>query len=102
MLIQFVVISLVYLMLIVLTYEAIIFATTNEEKGKEIINASYNRAFTVLVFGLLVVYGIVIHPATDIDYQTTSILILVSKSISIITLGCSLYLLSRKSFKNTR
>lgn len=102
MVIHFVVIALTYLMLIVLAYEVMIFITADEEKSKEIINVAFNRAYTILYFGLLVVYSMVKHPYTDFDHQTTSFLILGSKIVSVLTLGGSLFFLNRKRCKNTR
>lgn len=100
--IQFVVILLTYLMVIVLAYEGIVFITGNEKKSVEIINVAFKRAYIILFFSLLVVYSIVIHPFTDVDYETTSFLILGSKFISMLTLGGSLFLLNKKRYKKPR
>jgi hypothetical protein len=100
MVIQYVVLALTYLLLLVLAYQVIIFM--NDEKSEEIISVAFNHAYTILFFGLLVVYSMVQHPYTDFDHQTTSFLILGSKLISVLTLGGSLYLLTRKRCKSTR
>lgn len=102
MVIHLVVTALIYIMLLVLAYEAMIFNNISEEKSEEIITLSFKRAYTILLFGLLVVYSMVKHPYTDYDHQTTSFLILGSKFISVLTLGGSLFLLSRKRCKSIR
>ncbi|OIU70482.1 hypothetical protein BHE18_12285 [Rossellomorea aquimaris] len=102
MVMHFAITALIYILLLVLTYEAIILNNSSTDKSIEIITLSFNRAYTILLFGLLIVYGMVKHPYTDFDHQTTSFLILGSKFISLLTLGGSFILLYRKSCKNFR
>ncbi|MCM3719500.1 hypothetical protein [Fictibacillus phosphorivorans] len=102
MFIHYVVAALVYILLLVFAYAVMIFINMGEDKSEKIITSSFYRAYTVLLFGMLLVYTIVIHPHTDLDHQTTSLLILISKFISVLTLGGSLYLMTKKGFKRLR
>ncbi|MBB6447967.1 hypothetical protein [Bacillus benzoevorans] len=88
--------ALGYLLLLVLAYETNIFMNSEEERSEKIINRAYNNAFAILTFGLFIVYILVQIPLIYIDSQTTSFLLLVSKFISVLTLGGSLFILNRK------
>ncbi|WP_102347518.1 hypothetical protein [Bacillus sp. Marseille-P3661] len=87
--------GLVYLLLLVIAYEITIFTNLEKEKSEEIISRAYNYAYGVLIFGLLIVYILLMLPLT-IDYQVASSLIIASKFSSIVTLGATLYLLTKK------
>jgi hypothetical protein len=86
---------LAYLMLIVLAYETVIYLNLEEKKSEEIITKAFTYALSILAFGLLIVYILLILPPIYIDHQTTSYLILASKFVSVFTLGGSLYVLKR-------
>lgn len=88
--------ALVYVVLLVLTYEAVIFTSSNEEKSEEVINKAYHNAYSILMFGLFVTYTLVQIPLIYLDSQTASYLLLTSKFISVLTLGGSLFILNRK------
>jgi len=88
--------ALTYLILLVLAYVAIIVTSVEEEKSETIINKAYKNAYSILAFGLLVVYILFRLPHITIDYHTTSYLIIASKYLSVITLAGSLFVFSRK------
>lgn len=90
---------LVYVMLLVLAYEIVLFTNLEEEESDEIIHKSFRNALSILVYGLLIVYGLLVIPHITLDHQTTSYLILTSKFVSVLTLGISLFLLSRKKYE---
>lgn len=94
--IHFIIAALFYLMLLVLAYEIIIFVNLKEEESEKIISKAFNHAFSILAFGLLIVYSLLILPHITLDYETTTYLILASKFISILTLGGSLLLFTWK------
>lgn len=94
--IQLAVTGLTYFMILVLTYGITVFLSLDEEIGEEIIRRSFNYAYTILVFGLLVVYGLLVLPPVTLDHETASYLILASKCLSVFTLGGSLFILNRK------
>jgi hypothetical protein len=94
--IQLAVAGLTYIIILVLAYMIIIFTNLEEKKSEEIISTAFNNAYSILAFGLLVVYGLIVLPHITLDYQTASYLILASKLVSIFTLGGSLFLLTRK------
>jgi hypothetical protein len=85
-----------YLIILVLAYGAIIMNKRDYEKSEELIVLAFNNAFSILAFGVLVIYGLFMLPHITLDYQTTSYLILASKFLSVCTLGGSLYILNRK------
>jgi hypothetical protein len=91
------IISLTYVLLLVMSYQIHIFINQKDEKrGFLIINKSYQYAYSILLFGILVVYALVILPHINLETQTISYLVLASKFISVVTLAGSIYLLSRK------
>ena len=91
------VVTLAYIIIVVLTYAlSVVLRSTKDEKGKEIINKSFDRAYFILIFGLVVVYFLVILPHIIIDSQTAAYLLLASKFISVLTLGGSLFVLNRQ------
>jgi len=98
--INFVVAVLTYFMILVTAYIIVIFTNYKEETSEEIIVRAYNHAFVILAFGLFVVYTLIILPHITLDDQLASYLILISKFISILTLGGSLFLLTRKKYTN--
>lgn len=88
---------LAYIVLLVITYEIYIFVNVKEERSEAIISKAYNNDYSILTFGLVIVYTLVQIPLVYIDSQTTSYLLLASKSISVLTLGGSLFILNRRS-----
>jgi hypothetical protein len=94
--IHFAVVGLTYIIILVVTYVCVIFVNVEEEKSVKIIDKAFNNAFSILAFGLLVVYSLFILPHITLDYQTTSYLILASKFISVLTLGISLCVFYKK------
>ncbi|MEH7176889.1 hypothetical protein [Neobacillus vireti] len=94
--IHYAVIGLAYLIILVIAYAVIIFTNSEEEKSEVIIDKAFKNAYSILAFGLLVVYGLFLFPHITLDNQTTSYLILTSKYISVFTLGASLYVFSKK------
>ncbi|WHY02878.1 hypothetical protein [Neobacillus sp. DY30] len=91
------IILLTYLLLLVLSYQ-IIFLINKKEDNKRflIISTSYKHAYTILFFGILIVYTLIKHPSVHLESQTISYLILASKYLSVITLAGSIFLLSKK------
>ncbi|WP_338450596.1 hypothetical protein R4Z09_01155 [Niallia oryzisoli] len=93
---EVVVVAIGYFIILVLAYAVTILRNREDEKGQEIINRAFDHAYIILIFGLVVVYFLVALPYITIDSQTTSYLLLVSKFISVLTLGGSLFILNRK------
>jgi hypothetical protein len=90
-------ISLTYILLLVMSYQFFIFINEKDDKRScIIITKSYQNAYSILLFGILVVYALVVFPHIHLDSQTISYLVLASKFISIVTLAGSIYLLSKK------
>ncbi|WP_071396545.1 hypothetical protein [Bacillus tuaregi] len=98
--IEVVVVAIAYFILLVFTYAVSILKNQEDQKGQEIINKSFDHAYIILVFGLVIVYFLVLLPHITIDSQTTSYLLLASKFISVLTLGGSLFILNRKRWYN--
>jgi hypothetical protein len=94
--IHYAVIGLTYLIILVIAYAVSISTNSEEEKSEVIIDKAFKNAFSILAFGLLVVYGLFLIPHITLDHQTTSYLILASKYISVFTLGGTLYILNKK------
>jgi len=86
---------LTYLLILVSAYGFTIFSNMDEEKSRAIISRAFKNAYSTLVVGLLIVYCLFILPHITLDHQTASYLILVSKLVSILTLGGSLFILKR-------
>jgi hypothetical protein len=87
---------LTYFLLVVMAYLVFVLSSEKEERGSLIINQAYNYAFAILSFGILVVIALVKLPNVTLDNQTTNYLILASKFISVITLGGSVFILTKK------
>ncbi|MDF2790922.1 MAG: hypothetical protein K0S80_4023 [Neobacillus sp.] len=97
MTIELAIILLTYLLLLVMSYQFIFLINKKEDKrGCIIINTSYKHAYSILLFGILIVYTLIKLPHINLGSQTISYLILVSKFISVITLAVSIFLLSKK------
>lgn len=94
--IHYLIAALFYLLLLVLAYEIIVFTNLKEEESEKIISKAFNYAYSILIFGLLIVYALLILPHITLDYETTTYLILASKFVSVCTLGVSLFILYRK------
>jgi len=90
------VITIAYFIILVFTYAVTVLRSSEDVKGQEIINKAFDHAYMILMFGLVIVYFLVIFPHIPIDSQTTSYLLLASKFISVLTLGGSLFVLNRK------
>ncbi|MFJ7727570.1 hypothetical protein ACIQXV_15580 [Neobacillus sp. NPDC097160] len=94
------VVLLTYVTLLVLTYVIMIFTTENDEKGSWIINKAYQYYYSILIFSILVIIGLFKLPHITLDSQTASYLIIASKFISVLTLGGSIYVLSKRRCKH--
>jgi hypothetical protein len=95
--IELAIILLTYLLLLVMSYQFIFLINKKEDKrGSTIIITSYKHAYTILLFGILIVYTLIKLPFTHLESQTISYLILASKYISVITLAVSIFLLSKR------
>ncbi|MFZ7943595.1 hypothetical protein [Neobacillus sp. 19] len=94
------VVLLTYVTLLVLSYAMIVFTTKKEEKGSWIVNKAYQYYYTILLFSMLVMIGLIKLPHITLDSQTASYFIIASKFISVLTLGGSIYVLSKKSFRD--
>jgi hypothetical protein len=94
--IHYAVIGLTYLIILVIAYAVSISTNSEEEKSEVIIDKAFKNAFSILAFGLLVVYGLFLIPHITLDHQTTSYLILASKYISVFTLAGTLFVLNKK------
>ncbi|GIN37069.1 MULTISPECIES: hypothetical protein [Heyndrickxia] len=90
------IILLTYVLILVMSYVTITYLNENKEQSCKIINQAFYNAFNVLCFSILTVLIFVELPHITVDTQTTSYLILASKFLSILTLGCSIYVISRK------
>lgn len=91
------IILLTYVLLLVMSYQFSIFINEKDDKRScMIITKSYQYAYSILLFGILVIYALVVLPHIHIDSHTISYLVLASKFISIVTLAGSIYLLSKK------
>jgi hypothetical protein len=91
------IILLTYILLLVISYQTIIFISEKDEKRCYlIINKSYKHAYSILLFGILVVISLIKLPHINVDNQTISYLLLSSKFISILTLAGSIFFLNKK------
>lgn len=89
---------LIYTMLLIFTYGFAILTVFQEDKGEEIFNRAFNNAYVNLIFGLLIIYTLIQHPHIPMDTGKTSYLLLASKFLSLMTLGVSLFIFSRKNY----
>jgi hypothetical protein len=95
--IELAIILLTYLLLLVMSYQIIFLIDKKEGKrGSIIIITSYKHAYTILLFGILIVYTLIKLPYIHLESKTISYLILASKYISVITLAVSIFLLSKR------
>lgn len=94
------IVLLTYVTILVLSYAILVFTQENDDKGSMIINKAYQYYYSILLISILVVLGLIILPHINLDSQTTSYLIIASKFISVLTLGGSIYVLSKKPCKN--
>ena len=99
-LINFLIVLLTYLLMLVMSYEVVVLYGSKNENGEKIVNKALDYAFFILGFCLLIVYTLIVLPHILIDETTIAILLLVCKYISVITLGCSIFMLSRKKIDN--
>ncbi|MFF2448265.1 hypothetical protein ACFVSW_14290 [Neobacillus sp. NPDC058068] len=95
-----VIVLLTYVTILVLSYAILVFTQENDDKGSMIINKAYQYYYSILLFSILVVLALIILPHITLDSQTTSYLFIASKFISVLTLGGSIYVLSKKKWKN--
>jgi hypothetical protein len=93
--IEIAIIILAYVTILVMSYMIIICMKEKNERGIRIINQAYQNAFSIFLFSLLVVIALIKLPQITLTNQTTSYLILISKFISVLTLGGSIFLLNR-------
>lgn len=91
------IILLTYILLLVISYQTIIFISEKDEKRCcIIINKSYKHAYSILLFGIVVIISLIKLPHVTVDNQTISYLLLSSKFISILTLAGSIFFLNKK------
>lgn len=90
------IVVLMYLLVLVLTYEVVILINSKDEKAEKIVNKAFKYAFFILCYCLLIVYSLIVLPHIVLDHITTAYLLLASKYISVLTLGGSIFILSRK------
>jgi len=88
--------ALTYIMILILAYGVIIFTKLEETKSEKIINKAFSNAYSILAFGLLIVYALFLLPHITVSNQTISYLLLISKYFSVFTLGGSLFFLAKK------
>jgi hypothetical protein len=93
--IELAIILLTYITILVMSYMIIICMKDKDERGIRIVNQAYQNAFSILLFSILVVIALIKLPHITLNNQTTSYLILISKFISVLTLGGSIFLLNR-------
>jgi hypothetical protein len=98
--INFLIVLLTYLMILVLCYEVVVLQRSRNGNAERIVNKSLDYAFFILGFGLLIVYTLVVLPHIILDEITIAYLLLICKYISVITLGCSIFMLSRRKIDN--
>jgi hypothetical protein len=98
--VELAVVSLTYIIILVVCYVLITVSDRKDEKVILIINKAYQFAYSILLFGFLIVCLLIKLPHITLDTQTTSFLILACKLISVLTLGGSIYVLRRKFSKN--
>ncbi|KAF0817601.1 MULTISPECIES: hypothetical protein [unclassified Cytobacillus] len=94
----FAVTVLIYTMLLIFTYGFAILTDFQEDKGEEIFDRAFKNAYVILLFGLLIIYTLIQHPHIPMDSGKTSYLLLASKFLSLMTLGVSLFIFSRKNY----
>lgn len=95
--IELAIILLTYMLLLVMSYQTLIFINAKDDKrGYFIINKSYKHAYSILLFGILIVITLIKLPHVPIDNITISYLLLSSKFISVVTLAVSIFLLNKK------
>ncbi|MEH7255483.1 hypothetical protein V7111_25575, partial [Neobacillus niacini] len=91
------IILLTYMLLLVMSYQIFIFINEKDEKrGSLIIIKSYKHAYSILLFGILIVITLIKLPHITVDNQTISYLILSSKFVSVLTLAGSIFYLNKK------
>ncbi|MFJ5714495.1 hypothetical protein [Neobacillus sp. NPDC093127] len=94
------IVLLTYVTILVLSYVILVFTQENGDKGIMIINKAYQYYYSILLFSVFVVLGLMIFPHITLDSQTTSYLFIASKFIAVLTLGGSIYVFSKKKCRN--
>jgi hypothetical protein len=89
------IVVLSYFIILVMAYMISTYLNENAERGCFIINRAYQNAYSILLFGILIVMTLIELPHITIDSKTTSYLILASKFLSVLTLGVSIFILSK-------
>jgi len=98
--IELAIVALTYISILVVSYVIITFAAQTNKNDEMNINRAYHYAYSTLLFGFLIIWFLIELPHITLDTQTTNYLILACKLISVLTLGCSIYVLRRKFFKS--
>lgn len=93
------IVLLTYVTILVLSYAILVFTQENDDKGNMIINKAYQYYYSILLISIFIVLGLIKLPHITLDSQTTSYLFIASKFISVLTLGGSIYVLSKKNVK---
>ncbi|OCA81498.1 hypothetical protein A8F94_21715 [Bacillus sp. FJAT-27225] len=93
------IILLLYLMIVAVGFIAYIYYSKQSRTGYLVIQKSYINAIAVLFITIILVIMMIILPFIPVDKSYAGTLILGSKFISIFTLFISLYVLSKKYFK---
>lgn len=89
------IVILMYLLVLVFSYKVVILINSKDDKAEKIVNKAFENAFFILCYCLLIVYTLIVLPHIVLDFQTTAFLLLISKYISVLTLGGSIFMLSR-------
>lgn len=91
----FAIITLTYIYILVIAYVFVIIKDNSERAGM-LINKAYQYAFSVLLYSFLLIWILLEFPYVTLDEHTASYLILTSKFASVLTLGCSIFVLRKK------
>ena len=94
------VVLLTYFLIVVMAYVFIKIPKNHNEKDYMIINKSFQNAFSILGFGLLIIIALVILPHIPTNFHITSYMLLAIKFFSALTLAGSIFVLSKKLSKN--
>ncbi|WP_147532806.1 hypothetical protein [Bacillus marasmi] len=92
-------IGLTYFFVLVMGYLYTVYNNENKEKSQMIINKAYQYAYSILLFGILIVLALVFLPHITLDPLTTSYLILACKFVSVLTLAGCIFIFSKRTQK---
>ncbi|ALC90865.1 hypothetical protein AM500_14530 [Bacillus sp. FJAT-18017] len=93
------IILLIYLMIVAVGFIAYIYLSKKSRTGYLVINKSYTNALFVLFITIVLAITMIALPFIPVDKSSAGQLILGSKIISLLTLCVSLFVLSKRYFK---